>query len=602
MVEVPQARLVLCKENNMPRVQAAAGEFEFPRQRHHFAVHARKVGDPLFQQTLCQPVIDQTAGQRVVRSAVMVEFRQLERFGDDVQLVLFQLRQELACQHQRVDVRGMKFDVQVTRGSSHEADVELRIVRHQRTIPAEAKERRQYLGDLRCALQHRVRDTGQLDVFLVEPALRIDEGLEGVQHLAVLNDHRTKLRNSILCVGKAGRFQIKCDKFPIQREAFVAVCRNAVVGNIEEIALTAVKDLDVLIRSGDLVLRCLERVREGGSHAVIGDRDSLMAPAGRRRDGITGLGQCVHHGHRGMQMQFHALFGRGVLALRRLRRLDGDRLKHDVVFKAAEADLAEHAQPHTWLCDFFDDRLGQLRIHIAIDAQRAGVICHVKRYNPCVAFFELLVVDRKHPALDDHPTHIVFQRHLSHRHGRPAEGLAEKHGRSRLRGFFLRCVAAEGRRGNVLHRRLPELLRFLEQRLALHGASRHDLDLRLQGKALHELTLRHREIGCQRILAVGAQVEHRFPFRDLPTAARQCRGGGRIGGDQAAVQLGGLHLRRTLLGKPWGNGHHADAVARLQALAERLQILRGDIAVEAHLQRNAPLLPADLRTANRRLL
>ena len=192
---------------------------------------------------------------------------------------------------------------------------------------------------------------------------------------------------------------------------------NAVVDVVDVVALTAVEDLDVLIRPGDLGLaRGLHRVGEGLGPAVVGDGDGAVAPAGRTLDGRAGIGQRVHGRHRGMQMQLHALFGVGIAALGRLDLLHGGRLQDHFVVVAVKAHLALHAQPHAGL-HVVDDGLGLGGLHKLIDADGAGVVRHVEADDPRTALLELPVLHGEDLALDDHAEHIEIE--LVHPH-RPA--------------------------------------------------------------------------------------------------------------------------------------------------------------------------------------
>ena len=91
---------------------------------------------------------------------------------------------------------------------------------------------------------------------------------------------------------------------------------DSVVHIVDIVALTAVKNLNYLIRSchlGFLPLHGVHSIRKGLAAAVVGNGDGAVTPGGRLFDSCFRIGQGVHIGHNGMQVQLHAL-----LSLRRI--------------------------------------------------------------------------------------------------------------------------------------------------------------------------------------------------------------------------------------------------------------------------------------------
>ena len=93
VVEVAQARLVLGKDDDMAGaavVDAAAGA-----QAHHVGVDGLDVLQAPLMEHFGKAEIDFAAGQGIVGSPVMVEFRQRQGLGHQIQLKFVQVRQKI---------------------------------------------------------------------------------------------------------------------------------------------------------------------------------------------------------------------------------------------------------------------------------------------------------------------------------------------------------------------------------------------------------------------------------------------------------------------------------------------------------------------------
>ena len=141
---------------------------------------------------------------------------------------------------------------------------------------------------------------------------------------------------------------------------------------------------------------------------MVGDGDGAVAPAGCALDGLAGLGQGVHRGHRRVQVELDALVRRGVNALRRRDLQDRVRLHDHLVVIAVERHLALDLHPHSGLYAV-EDRLGLVGLHELVDADGAGVVRNVERHDPRPALFQFAVVHGEDLALHDDAEHVKVQ-------------------------------------------------------------------------------------------------------------------------------------------------------------------------------------------------
>ena len=471
-VEVAQTDGVFRKDKDVPRT--AIHDLAAAAKRHHRGIDGLKGVDVLLLQHGVKPRQHVAAGDGVIRCAVVIEVRQTQRVRHDVELVFSKVGHQILRQNERIDRRRLERKTEPLARRSHKADVKVGVVGAERPPVHKFQELRQDLLDRRRAGEHFVRDAGQIDDLRREPPAGGNKGLEGVQHLAALHHDRADLDDDVVLGGKPGRLQIERHILSVEIGLAVAVNHNAVVHVVDVVALAAVEDLDVLVRTRDLGLggglHCIgERLRA----AVVGDGDGAVTPRRRLLDGGSRLGQRVHGGHGRMQMQLHALVLRGVLALGRLELLDGIRLHDHLVVIAVEGHLALNAHPHARLHVLFQNGLCLVRLHELVDADGAGVVGHIEADHIRVALFELAVLDGKDLALDHDTEHVEIQ--IADGDFFPVEGLAVEQiaarlGRSRAHGAGGLCRRLRGllrQRGRVFDRLAADARGLLEQRLAL---------------------------------------------------------------------------------------------------------------------------------------
>ena len=224
---------------------------------------------------------------------MVVELRELQVVGHDVELVLAELGQEILRENQRVEIRRLERDAALFAACADEADIKLRIVRSERAAARKGQKRVQRVLQLRRAAQHVVCDAGQADDLRRKPALGVDKGLERVDDLAVFQNDRTDLGDGIVRDLQTRCFNVETADLSRKIAVLRAVHTDTVVDVVEKIALTAVKEFY-------FTLAGVPGVREALRYAVIRDGDGGHPPLDRALDDRGGVGQRVHVGHTGM--------------------------------------------------------------------------------------------------------------------------------------------------------------------------------------------------------------------------------------------------------------------------------------------------------------
>ena len=432
-------------------------------------------------------------------------------------------------------------------------------------MAAEFQKSRQYLPNFRRALQHFIRNSGQIGDSGGKPPSGRHKGLKSIQYLSVFHNGRANLNDPVGLGRQAGGLQIKGHIFPVQRHILLTVYHNAVVQIVYKISLAAVENFDLLVRARHLGGGGVEGVGEGLRHAVVGNGDGLMPPLGRLLHRRRRIRQCVHGGHGGMQMQLHPFLRRRVLTLRAGHLHDGVGLQHHLVVKAVDGHAPLNTQIAAGLVFLgiglmhpFNDALGLCSLHKLIDPHGACVIGDKKGHHTGVALGQLSVADGEDLSLHADLVHI--QRQLFHGHGLVPEHFAENQ--------FLRLVVAglgrcgfDLRRGSMLHGLTAHTAGLLKQGFPLQFMACVRLHRHLQPKMLRQIALCRMQMRPQLLQPIALQMQvHSLPF-PLPAAARQ--GGQRRGIfiGNALVQIGQRRLRELVCGKGRLQPHPAQRVA-----------------------------------------
>ena len=247
----------------------------------------------------------------------------------------------------------------------------------------------------------------------------------------------------------------------------------------------------------------MPRVGEGLHHAVVGNGDGRVAPCRRLLDDAGGIGQCVHVGHAGVEMQLHPLLRTGILAALVADLSDAQGPQLHVLSVAGQLHHALQAQPHAGI-DEARQRLGLLFVHVFAHSDASGIVGHVEGQAPQARPPRLVHLGGKDLALHYDGAHLGVQVH--HGDGLALDGLAhQQFAAARLFGGGLGRLHRQPQVAQVilLHQQLAyRLLRGVRQRLAALNLQLHGAVLPIQHAAGHrrvmqqqpQLTGRHEAV------------------------------------------------------------------------------------------------------------
>ena len=270
--------------------------------------------------------------------AVGVRQGHAQLLADVAQLVVLELGVLVAHQREGVQHRMVEGQLRLPEGPAEEGDVEGGVVGDQHRALAELREGGHHVHQMRLAPQHGRGDAGDLGDALGHRAAGVDQLGELRNLHAVLDAHRADL-DDLVGVGVETRglhIQHHVGR-AVQGAASVALHDSG--GVLDQVALAAGDQLDAVL------LGRAEGLGEGLHHAVVGDGDGLVAPLRGLLDEVAGRCAGVHGGEGGVQVQLHALFGRGVLAHGLLRGLDVRGHQHHLVLELVVAVAAAHRDP-----------------------------------------------------------------------------------------------------------------------------------------------------------------------------------------------------------------------------------------------------------------
>ena len=396
LVEVFQTQLILGENDDMLR--ETAGFAALRAQFQHFFVDLLQTGKAVLLPHLLKEG-DEHVGHHgsVIAGAVVVEGGQVQMLCHDVQLVLVQLRQQVLGEDQRVHIGGVEGQAHLAAALADETDIELGVVGRQRAVTHEGEEIPQRFLQLGGIRQHGIGDAGEADDLGGQAAIGVDEGLETLGDFTVFQHHGADLGDGLPIHLQAGGLDIEADDLIGKILILPAMDHDAVVHIVDEVALHAVEDLNSLV--------VVPRIGEGLRHAVVGDGDGGVAPALGEIDDALGIGEGVHVGHAGVEMELHALAGCGVLAalVTDLDNVLGIEL--DVLAVAGQLDEALHPQPHTRL-DGIADLLRLLALQVLADGDRVFIVRHVEGQAPHAGAAGLVALGGKDLTLHHHAAHL----------------------------------------------------------------------------------------------------------------------------------------------------------------------------------------------------
>jgi len=301
LVQVLEAQLVLSQNDDVLGMTAALAAHG--PQLQHLAVDLLQPVDAHLPLHAVKERNEHIAHHgRIVGSPVVVEGGQLQMLRHNVQLMLIQLRQQVLCQNETVDIGRVELQAGLAAAGPDKADVEFRVVRRQRAAMDKVQERGQRVLQLRRTRQHGIGDAGQADVLRRQPSLGIDKGLKTLGDLTILQHHRSDFGDGLVGHTQTGGLDVEADDLIGERLVLRAVDGNAVVQIIDKVALHAIEDLDLALTR----VPCLGKRLHC---AVVGDGNGWMSPGRRLLHHAAHICDGIHGTHLCVEMQLHALLG-----------------------------------------------------------------------------------------------------------------------------------------------------------------------------------------------------------------------------------------------------------------------------------------------------
>ena len=288
LIQILQTHLIASQQNDM--LGETIGLAAQWTQLFHFLVDCLQGMNSTLMEHFPERNQHIAHGGSIITGAVVIERRQIQMFCHDIQFVFTQLRKQILRKNQGIHIGWLEFQTYFFTAGTNETNIKLRIMGCQRTAVYELQKVLQRHFQLRCILQHIVRDTGETDNLRCETAVWIHEGLEALRNLTVLDHNRTDLGDSLPVHFQTGGLNIKANKLIIERLILFSVDYDTIINIIDEVSLNTVKDLD-LVPCG------MPRVREGLGTAMVRDSNRRMAPADGLLDDFLGIRQRIRVAH-----------------------------------------------------------------------------------------------------------------------------------------------------------------------------------------------------------------------------------------------------------------------------------------------------------------
>ena len=316
MVEISQAHLVLGQNNDVPGVTVhdpALG----PQIFHLLIDLLQVVNAQLFLHFTHKGIHDEAACDGIVRRPVVLEVWQAQGIGHNVQLEFIQLRQHILGQNQRICCRISVWQSLAAALRPDEAGVEVGVVGNQDPVSHKVQEFGQHLLNGGSALEHFIRNAGELNDLLFQLPVWVYKGLEPVQFFPTPHQHSADLDDPVILRAETCGLQIKGHIGFVKSHVPIPMDHNAVVHIVDVVPFHTVENFDILIGAGYLRLGgSLHGIREGLGYAVVRNGNGPMAPGGSLLHGGGGIRQSIHVAHGGVQMELHALaYLGGILSL-----------------------------------------------------------------------------------------------------------------------------------------------------------------------------------------------------------------------------------------------------------------------------------------------
>ncbi len=415
IVQILQSHLILCQQNHMVRL--AAGGAAAAAHGLHVVVDLTDPGDAILLQHLEEFLHHIGHRNGVVAGPVMIELRQGQMVCHNIQLVFFQIRQQILCHDQSIHRRIRELQSHLRTAQRDKSHIKIGVVRHQRPVSHKLQKGRQRLQQAGCIRYIAVPDAGQFCNLLWDVHPGVHKSLELLADLPIVIAHGANFRNLIPAGLQTGCLDVKGHELSVERCAAISVNHNAVIHIVDVIGLHTINQFD-------LIPRRMPGVGKALTDTVIRNRNGGMAPFDGLFDQIAGIGQRIQRGIAGMQMQFHPFFRRRVLPLLLFPQENIVGLHDHFIFIPVVGHFTLDFHPHAGL-DLFHQRCGPIILHELADADGTRIVGDVKIDDPGIALGQLPVIDCKDLTFDTHPEHIQIQ--LGNGYRFALEGLSKDH-------------------------------------------------------------------------------------------------------------------------------------------------------------------------------
>ncbi len=181
------------------------------------------------------------------------------------------------------------------------------IVCHEDTVADKRQKLWKYVLDRRSVRYHPIRDRRQFCNALWDVDARVDKRTKPIRYAAAADPYGADLDDPVVDRRKTCRLEIEHDKITRQLLAFFIFYRE-IVQIINQISLTAVKDLKVIVLGKFQSLERMVGIWKRLHNAVIRNRHRTVPPCTCPIDKLFDICNAVHIAHLRVCVQFHPLY------------------------------------------------------------------------------------------------------------------------------------------------------------------------------------------------------------------------------------------------------------------------------------------------------
>ena len=152
----------------------------------------------------------------------------------------------------------------------------------------------------------------------------------------------------------------------------------------------------------------MPRIGERLHNPVVGNGDGGMSPRNGLLNDALGIGQGIHRGHLGMEMELHTLFGGGVLPLLTLATHNAEGTQLHLLAVMAQLHLTLHAKPHARI-QLLRQGLGLRLIEGTTEGNAAFKVGHAACQHPKSGTAGLVDLHLEELSFYHHTAHLGIQ-------------------------------------------------------------------------------------------------------------------------------------------------------------------------------------------------